>query len=148
VAEPAHPDNPPFGLAERVRRSSAARFLLGGIVTYGITLSLMAFWSGVIDVPRLFAYALTHATALSLAFVLNRRWVFRATAGRRLTQGLRFALAQAGFRAVDWALFTAISLAFLPPVFVGVLLANVLVLPAKYVFYRNHVFPEGLPCPE
>jgi putative flippase GtrA len=138
--------------------SSAARFLLGGVVTYAITLALMAFWLGLVGAPRLVAYALTHATSLCVAFVLNRRWVFRATAGRQVTQGLRFALAQAGFRALDWCLFTLISLAFLPPVFLGVLAANVLVLPAKYVFYRHHVFPEGqaargvpaerVPCPE
>lgn len=137
---------------------TAVRFLLGGVVTYGITLTLMAFWLGFVGAPRLVAYALTHVTALSVAFLINRRWVFRATAGRQVRQGLRFALAQAGFRALDWCLFTLISLAFLPPVFVGVLAANVLVLPAKYVFYRNHVFPEGpesasvrsesLACPE
>jgi putative flippase GtrA len=104
------------------------------------------------------AYALTHVTALFVGFVLNRRWVFRATAGRPAEQGVRFVLGQGGFRIIDWILFTVIELLFAPPVFLAVLAANLLVLPAKYLFYRNHVFAvrpapaavpeERLRCPE
>ena len=127
-------------------------------MTYAVTLMLMAFWIGLVGAPRLIAYALTHATALIVGFVLNRRWVFRATAGRATQQGIRFVLAQGGFRVLDWLLYSAIELLVAPPIFLGVLAANLLVLPAKYLFYRNHVFAvrpassavpeEGLRCPD
>lgn len=126
--------------AERLWRSSLVRFLLGGVVTYAVTLSLMAFWIGLVGAPRLVAYALTHATALIVGFLLNRRWVFRATAGKPMDQGVRFVLAQGGFRFLDWVLYSVIELLVAPPVYLGVLAANLLVLPAKYLFYRNHVF--------
>jgi len=152
------PSNQPGDAGERFWRSSLVRFLLGGVVTYAVTLTLMAFWIGLVGAPRLLAYALTHATALIVGFLLNRRWVFRATSGRPVEQGIRFALAQGGFRALDWVLYTVIELLVAPPVFLGVLAANLLVLPAKYLFYRNHVFAvppvsaevpeEGLRCPE
>ncbi len=51
-----------------------------------------------------------------------------------------------------------IELLAAPPVVLGVLAANLLVLPAKYLFFRNHVFAvrpipvavpeEGLQCPK
>ena len=82
------------------------RFLAGGVVTYTIALTLMAFWIGVAEVPRAMAYALTHATALGLAFVLNRRWVFAATAGNVAVQGAWFVVAQVGFRVFDWSVFS------------------------------------------
>jgi putative flippase GtrA len=142
----------------RFFRSSLLRFLLGGVVTYAVTLSLMAFWLRVVGAPRLPAYALTHATALIVGFLLNRRWVFRATAGHPAEQGVRFVLAQGGFRILDWCLYTVIELLVTPPVFLGVLAANLLVLPPKYLFYRSHVFvvrpvsaaaaEERLRCPE
>lgn len=151
------PVNPAAAVA-RFRHSSLLRFLLGGVVTYSVTLSLMAFWIGWVGAPRLVAYALTHSIVLIVGFVLNRRWVFRATAGRTTDQGIRFVLAQIGFRVLDWVLYTVIELLAAPPVVLGVLAANLLVLPAKYLFFRNHVFAvrpipvavpeEGLQCPK
>ena len=120
-------------------------------MTYAVTLSLMAFWTGLVGAPRLPAYALTHVTALIVGFLLNRRWVFRATAGKPAEQGVRFVLAQGGFRILDWALYSVLELLLAPPVFAGVLAANLLVLPLKYLFYRNHVFavrPVASAAPE
>ena len=91
----------PGSAVERLWNSSLVRFLLGGVVTYAVTLTLMAFWIGLVGAPRLVAYALTHATGLIVGFLLNRRWVFRATAGRPTQQGMRFVLAQGGFRVLD-----------------------------------------------
>jgi putative flippase GtrA len=148
----------PRDVVTRLWQSSLVRFLLGGVVTYSVTLTLMAFWIGPVGVQRSPAYALTHVTVLIVGFLLNRRWVFRATAGRPAEQGVRFVLAQGGFRVIDWLLFTVIESLIAPPVFLGVLAANLLVLPAKYLFYRNHVFAvrpvpaavpeEALRCPE
>ena len=83
--------------------------------TYSVTLSLMAFWIGWVGAPRLVAYALTHIIVLIVGVVLNRRWVFRATAGRSADQGIRFVLAQVGFRTLDWVLYTVIELLAAPP---------------------------------
>jgi putative flippase GtrA len=117
-----------------------ARFLLGGLVTYATTLLVLSFWLRLAAAPNLLAYAFTHATVLAVGFVLNRRFIFRATAGHPASQGLRFLAANMLFRFVDWCVYSAIALLFAPAVFVNVMAANALVLPLKYWFYRHQVF--------
>jgi putative flippase GtrA len=130
-------------VGDLLRGSRFLRFLAGGVVTFVTTLALMAVWYQLVGLPRLPAYALTHATAFVVGFVLNRRWVFQATEANPASQGVRFAAAQLGFRGVDWCVFSAIEALVAPPVIVGILAANVLVLPCKYLFYRAYVFPRA-----
>lgn len=126
--------------ARRLLRSSFARFLAGGVVTYGTTLLLMALWLRVFEIPNLPAYAVTHVVVLFVGFVVNRVWVFRARQGRKTSQGVRFVLANVLFRFVDWCVYSAIALLLSPAVFVNVAAANLIVLPLKYLWYRNQVF--------
>ncbi len=120
--------------------SSFLRFLAGGVVTYGTTLAVLALWLRLAAIPSLVAYAFTHVTVLVVGFLLNRYWIFRASAGSTASQGLRFAFANLGFRFVDWCVYSGIALLLSPPVFLTVMAANAIVLPLKYSFYRHRVF--------
>jgi putative flippase GtrA len=120
------------------------RFLAGGVVTYATTLVVMGVWLGLVGIPELIAYALTHVTVLIVGFLINRYWIFRATEGNATAQGIRFVLANSAFRVVDWCVYSGIALLLDPPVFLTVLSANVLVLPLKFVFYRRRVFGEAM----
>ena len=126
--------------AQRIYHSSAVRFLAGGFVTFASTLLIMGLWLGLIGIPNLVAYALTHVTVLAIGFALNRYWIFRAGDGNIADQGIRFVLANLAFRALDWCIYSAIALLLGSPVVLNVLVANALVLPMKFLFYRHQVF--------
>lgn len=138
----ARPPTPIRRIAELGRLAAASsflRFLAGGLVTYATTLAVMALWLEA-AIPSLVAYACTHVTVLAVGFLLNRYWIFRATAGSTASQGVRFALANLGFRFVDWCVYSGIALLLAPPVFLAIMAANAIVLPLKYSFYRHRVF--------
>ena len=124
--------------------SAFLRFLAGGVVTYATTLLVMGFWLALVGIPELIAYALTHTSVLIVGFLINRYWIFRATAGNPTAQGIRFVLANSAFRVVDWCVYSGIAVLLDPPVFLTVLSANLLVLPLKFVFYRQQVFGEAM----
>lgn len=129
----------------RLLRSSFARFLAGGIVTYATTLAVLALWMRGVGLNSFAAYACTHVTVLAVGFALNRLWVFRARADSKAAQGARFVAANLLFRFVDWCVYSAIALLLAPPAFLNVMAANALVLPAKYLWYRHQVFPADRP---
>ena len=110
-------------------------------MTFATTLLAMGLWHSIVGLPNLLAYAVTLVTVLIVGFLLNRIWVFRATGGGKAAQGLRFVVANVGFRFVDWCIYSVIALLLAPPVVVNVLAANLIVLPLKYLWYRHRVFP-------
>jgi len=128
------------GDATESRASAVGRFLAGGLATYAINLSLTWLLVTALSVPKVLAYALTLASVLLVGVSLARYWIFRARSESLAKQGITFLVASAGFRALDWALFSTLILAFDPVLPVAILTANVLVLPAKYWLFRNAVF--------
>jgi putative flippase GtrA len=128
--------------------ASFARFVAGGVVTYPTALVVMAFWIHGLRLPMLVAYALTHVVVLAVGFVLNRRWIFRATHVDAAAQGASFVAASLAFRAVDWCLYSVLMLLLAPPWALAVLLANLIVVPVKYLFFRHRVFPAASSWPE
>lgn len=135
------PDGPTPGA------TSFARFVAGGAIIYAISCSLTLLFHELGGLSRFAAYALTQACLPFIAFFVNRQWTFRATGDARRML-FRFLLANASFRVVDWCLYALVTLLFEPPIIVAITVANLIVFPAKFFFYRDRVFArEEKPLP-
>jgi putative flippase GtrA len=116
------------------------RFLAVGASGFVINIVLYGVLVHSADLHYLVAAVISNVTALTSNFVLNRRWTFEATHGRRRLQAPRFILVSAGGFAVNLLVLRfCVELVGLPKLPAEVL-ASAVAAPVNFLGSRQWAF--------
>jgi putative flippase GtrA len=125
-----------------------ARFLTVGASGFAVNIALYAVLVHPFAVPYVAAAVISNALALSSNFVLNRRWTFEATHGRRRLQAPRFAVVSAGGFGVNlFVLRLCVELLGVPKLPAEVI-ASAIAAPVNFLGSRQWAFRRGRPALE
>jgi putative flippase GtrA len=117
-----------------------SRFLAVGATGFGINIVLYGLLVHSADVNYLVAAVISNVTALTSNFVLNRRWTFEATHGRRRLQAPRFVVVSAsGFALNLLVLRLCVELLGLPKLPAEVV-ASAIAAPVNFLGSRQWAF--------
>mgnify|MGYP001333867415 FL=1 len=133
-----------FNLQHKLKLGALGRFLVGGLVSSGVTLATTASLHELVAVPERLAAALGLATALVVNFVVLRFFVFRGTnlpLGRQL---LVFLGSSGVFRGFEYAGFIVLHLLSVYYLLALVVVQGVSFI-VKYFFYDKFVFARKSP---
>ena len=127
---------------KRFLKPEFLKFVGYGAVSYLLAVGTTTLLTKVLHLDRKLAYAIAQVTVLCVNFFVNKFFIFEASKKRNpFLQFLLFAAGNAGFRLVDWGIFSLLSLGIKSiPVPVAAFLSALSVLPVKFLFMRKGVF--------
>ena len=116
------------------------KFVGYGAVSYLLAVGTTTLLTKVLHLDRRLAYAIAQVTVLCVNFFVNKFFIFQpSTKKNPILQFLLFAAGNAGFRLVDWGLFSLLSLG-IKSIPVAAFISAASVLPLKFLFMRKGVF--------
>jgi putative flippase GtrA len=116
------------------------RFLTVGASGFAINIVVYAVLVHPLPIPYVAAAAISNVVALSSNFVLNRRWTFDATHGRRRLQAPRFAVVSAGGFAVNLFVLRLCVEALGVPKLPAEVIASAIAAPVNFLGSRQWAF--------
>jgi putative flippase GtrA len=116
------------------------RFLTVGASGFAINIVVYAVLVHPLSIPYVAAAAISNVVALSSNFVLNRRWTFDATHGRRRLQAPRFAVVSAGGFAVNLFVLRLCVEALGVPKLPAEVIASAIAAPVNFLGSRQWAF--------
>jgi putative flippase GtrA len=131
-----------LGFLRRFLKLEFLKFVGYGAVSYLLAVGTTTLLTRVLHLDRKLAYAIAQGTVLCVNFFVNKFFIFEPSKKRNpFLQFAFFAAGNAGFRLVDWGLFSLLSLLFKSiPIPVAAFLSALSVLPLKFLFMRKGVF--------
>ena len=124
------------------------RFLAVGASGFAINIVVYAVLVHPLSIPYVAAAVVSNAVALSSNFVLNRRWTFDATHGRRRLQAPRFAVVSVGGFGVNlFVLRLCVELLGVPKLPAEVI-ASAIAAPVNFLGSRQWAFRRRRPALE
>src|SRR3954464_12113709 len=132
---------PPLQSNDRLRAllGEFARFAAAGLLSYGVGAGLSALFREVLGLRAEVAVGLSLTILLLTNFGINRAFVFRAS-GNAKGEFLRFGIASAVMRGVEFLVFLGLLHLVHLDYLVAFTLALVISNGAKFVLYRTVVF--------
>ena len=126
---------------KRFLKPEILKFVGYGAVSYLRAVGTTTLLTKVLHLDRKLAYAIAQVTVLCVNFFVNKYFIFEPSKKRNpFLQFLLFAAGNAGFRLVDWGIFSLLSLVIKSiPVPVAAFLSALSVLPLKFLFMRKGV---------
>ncbi len=116
------------------------KFLGYGVVSYLLAAGSTTLLVKVLHLDRKLAYAIAQVAVLCVNFFVSKYFIFQPSGKRNpLVQFLLFTAVNAGFRLVDWGIFSLLSLV-IDSIPVAVFISASSVLPFKFLFMRKGVF--------
>jgi putative flippase GtrA len=116
------------------------RFLTVGASGFAINIVVYAVLVHPLSIPYVAAAAISNVVALSSNFVLNRRWTFDASHGRRRLQAPRFAVVSAGGFAVNLFVLRLCVEALGVPKLPAEVVASAIAAPVNFLGSRQWAF--------
>jgi putative flippase GtrA len=116
------------------------RFLTVGVSGFAINIVVYAVLVHPLSIPYVAAAVISNVVALSSNFVLNRRWTFDATHGRRRLQAPRFAVVSAGGFAVNLFVLRLCVEALGVPKLPAEVIASAIAAPINFLGSRQWAF--------
>jgi putative flippase GtrA len=116
------------------------RFLTVGASGFAINIVVYAVLVHPLSIPYVAAAVISNVVALSSNFVLNRRWTFDATHGRRRLQAPRFAVVSAGGFAVNLFVLRLCVEALGVPKLPAEVIASAIAAPVNFLGSRQWAF--------
>jgi putative flippase GtrA len=116
------------------------RFLTVGTSGFVINIAVYAVLVHPLAVPYVLGAIVSNVVALSSNFVLNRRWTFAATHGRRRLQLPRFAVVSAGGFAVNLLVLRVCVEALGVPKLPAEVVASAIAAPVNFLGSRQWAF--------
>ncbi len=111
-----------------------------GAISYLLAVGITTLLTRVLRLDRKLAYGIAQVTVLCLNFLVAKFFIFEQSRKRSpIIQFLLFAVGNAGFRLVDWGVFSLLSL-FIKSIPAAAFVSAVTVLPLKYLFMKKGVF--------
>src|SRR4030042_5104551 len=127
-------------LLKRFLKPEFLKFVGYGAVSYLLAVGTTTLLTRVLHLDRRLAYAIAQVTVLCVNFFVNKFFIFEPSRKRNpFLQFAYFAAGNAGFRLVDWGLFSLLSLG-IKSIPLAAFLSAASVLPFKFVFMRKGVF--------
>jgi dolichol-phosphate mannosyltransferase len=124
------------------------RFLTVGASGFAINIVVYGVLVHPLSIPYLAAAVVSNVVALSSNFVLNRRWTFEATHGRRRLQAPRFAVVSAGGFAVNLLVLRICVEALGVPKLPAEIIASAIAAPVNFLGSRQWAFRRRRPALE
>jgi putative flippase GtrA len=129
-----------LGFLRRFLKLEFLKFVGYGAVSYLLAVGTTTLLTRVFHLDRKLAYAIAQVTVLCVNFFVNKFFIFEPSKKRNpFLQFAFFAAGNAGFRLVDWGLFSLLSLG-IKSIPVAAFLSALSVLPLKFLFMRKGVF--------
>jgi putative flippase GtrA len=122
------------------------RFLTVGATGFAINIVLFGLLVHAFAVQYVVAAVASNLAALSSNFVLNRRWTFEATHGRRRLQAPRFALVSAGGFALNLLVLQLCVESVGLPKLPSEVLASAVAAPMNFLGSRQWAFRRNRPA--
>jgi putative flippase GtrA len=116
------------------------RFLTVGASGFAINIVVYAVLVHPLSIPYVAAAVISNVVALSSNFVLNRRWTFDASHGRRRLQAPRFAVVSAGGFAVNLFVLRLCVEALGVPKLPAEVVASAIAAPVNFLGSRQWAF--------
>jgi putative flippase GtrA len=116
------------------------RFLTVGASGFAINIVVYAVLVHPLSIPYVAAAVISNVVALSSNFVLNRRWTFDASHGRRRLQAPRFAVVSAGGFAVNLFVLRLCVEALGVPKLPAEVIASAIAAPVNFLGSRQWAF--------
>ena len=111
-----------------------------GAVSYLLAVGITTLLTKALHLDRKLAYGIAQVTVLCLNFLVAKFFIFEQSRKRNpFLQFLLFAAGNAGFRLVDWGIFSLLSLV-IASIPLTAFLSALTVLPLKYLFLKKGVF--------
>ncbi len=111
-----------------------------GVVSYLMAVGITTLLTRMLHLDRKLAYGIAQVTVLCLNFLVAKFFIFEKTRKRNpFVQFLLFAAGNAGFRLLDWGIFSLLSL-LIDSIPVAAFFSALAVLPLKYLFLKKGVF--------
>ncbi len=129
-----------LGFFKRFLKPEFLKFVGYGVVSYLLAAGSTTLLVKVLHLDRKLAYAIAQVAVLCVNFFVSKYFIFQPSRKRNpLVQFLLFAAVNAGFRLVDWGIFSLLSLV-IDSIPVAVFISASSVLPFKFLFMRKGVF--------
>jgi putative flippase GtrA len=111
-----------------------------GVVSYLLAVGITTLLTGGLHLDRKLAYGIAQVAVLCVNFLVAKFFIFEQSRKRSpLIQFLLFAAGNAGFRLVDWGIFSLLSL-LIKSIPITAFVSALTVLPLKYLFLKKGVF--------
>jgi putative flippase GtrA len=120
-------------------RREAGRYVVVGVLGYGVQLGTFAVLVHALAVPYGIAAVIAGLLALVNNFLLNRHWTFEVAAGSVSRQATSYGVISAVFFAAQLAVLHALVLTGVPKVLAEAV-SVVVVVPANFVTQRRIAF--------
>jgi putative flippase GtrA len=120
-------------------RREAGRYVVVGVLGYGVQLGTFAVLVHALAVPYGIAAVIAGLLALVNNFLLNRHWTFEVAAGSVSRQATSYGVISAVFFAAQLAVLHALVLTGVPKVLAEAV-SVVVVVPANFVTQRHIAF--------
>ncbi len=126
--------------AKRFLRLEFLKFVGYGIISYPLAVGTTLLLTKVLHLDRKLAYAFAQVVVLGVNFLVSKFLIFEPSKRRNpFYQFGLFTGVNAGFRLVDWGLFSLLSLG-IKSIPLASFLSAASVLPFKFLFMRKGVF--------
>ncbi len=124
----------------RILKPDFLKYAGYGVVSYLLAVGITTLLTKVLHLDRKLAYGIAQVTVLCLNFLVAKFFIFEPSRKRNtLLQFLLFAGGNAGFRFVDWGIFSLLSL-LIKSIPATAFVSAIIVLPLKYLFMKKGVF--------
>ncbi len=126
--------------AKRFLRLEFLKFVGYGIISYPLAVGTTLLLTKVAHLDRKLAYGIAQVAVLGVNFLVSKFLIFEPSKRRNpFYQFGLFTAVNAGFRLLDWGLFTLLSLG-IKSIPVASFLSAASVLPFKFLLMRRGVF--------
>ncbi len=128
------------GLVKRLLKPEFLKFVGYGVISYPLALGTTLLLTKVLQLDRKLAYAIAQVAVLGVNFLVSKFLIFEPSKRRNpFYQFGLFTAVNAGFRLLDWGIFTLLSLG-IKSIPVASFLSAASVLPFKFLLMRQGVF--------